>query len=130
MLGFVTFRRNVNRRIDLILNETRQQGRSKQFLCFGPELKLAPQIFFFFFFFAKMRPHFIKRRPHRAILRPSYSSFQGGGANEVFLVQLAPLSILHYGPRPRWPPLATALLVKVQFRRIIYSLSFDAFVGP
>jgi hypothetical protein len=82
------------------------QGRSKQFLCFGPELKLAPQIFFFFFF-KKMRPHFLKRRPHRAILRPSYSSFQGGGGCKRGLFGLigAPFHTALRAAAPVAPPL-------------------------
>ncbi len=72
---------------------------------FRAGVEISAPNFFFFFFFCKNAPSFYKKAPPQSYIAPFLLLFPGGGgANEVFLVQLAPLSTLHYGPRPRWPP--------------------------
>jgi hypothetical protein len=95
---------------DCRTENTVKQGRSKQFSWYGPKSKLAPlkkklrnpQIFFSDFG-AEIAPSSVKMAP------PFLPCFFGGGANSGILVKFAPLLLYHYGPRPRWPPLATAL---------------------
>ncbi len=87
------------------------QGRSKQFLCFGPELKLAPPNFFFFFFFCKNAPSFYKKAPPQSYIAPFLLLFPGGGGCKrgLFGPIGAPFHTTLRAAAPVAPPLATAL---------------------
>ncbi len=84
------------------------QGRSEQFLWYGPNSKIAPLKFFFWTlgrncapqilfsdFGAEMAPSSLKKSPF---------SGGGGGSNGGIFVKFAPLKLHHYGPWPRRPP--------------------------
>jgi hypothetical protein len=87
---------------------------SKQCLCFGPELKLAPPNFFFFFFFCKNAPSFYKKVPPQSYIVPFLLLFpEGGGCKRGLFGQIgAPFHTALRAAAPvAPPPLATALVV-------------------